>query len=71
MGMNQVWLVGAGIVFGWLMAQTWRDPGCHVGLAIWLAVTALTVLACLFAVLGPKKEPETDDDEDNIAPHNG
>ena len=68
--MNEVWLVGGGIVFGWLMAQTWRDPGCHVGLAIWLAVTALTVVACLFAVFGPKKEAGTDDDEDNIAPRN-
>jgi hypothetical protein len=41
-----------------------------VGLAIWLAVTALMVVACLFAVFGPKKEAGTDDDEDDIAPRN-
>jgi hypothetical protein len=61
--MNQVWLVGAGIVFGWLMAETWRDPGCYLGLAIWLAVTALTVAACLFAVFGPRKDTPKEDDE--------
>lgn len=68
--MNRVWLVGAGIVFGWLMAETWRDPGCYVGLAIWLAVTALTVAACLFAVFGPKKEALREDDEHDFGPRN-
>ena len=68
--MNQVWLIGGSIVFGWLMAQTWRDPGCYVGLAIWLAVTALTVAACLFVVFGPKKEGHNEEDENDIKPRN-
>jgi len=66
--MNQVWLIAVGIMFGWLMAQTWRDPGCYLGLAVWLAVTALTVAACLFVVFGPKKEAPNDDDEHDIQP---
>jgi hypothetical protein len=66
--MKEVWIAGAGIVFGWLMSKTWSDPGCHVGLMLFLVATAVMALAFAFAVVGHgRKDPEVDapaEDED-------
>jgi hypothetical protein len=66
--MKEAWIAGAGIVFGWLMGKTWDDPGCRVGLVIFLVVTAVMVLAFAFAVVGhgrsdPAPPPEDDADD--------
>jgi hypothetical protein len=65
--MREAWIAGAGIVFGWLMSKTWHDPGCRVGLAIFLAVTAVLALTFALAVVGHerKDEPVAEDDEDD------
>ena len=59
--MKDVWIAGAGIVFGWLMGKTFDDPGCRVGLAIFLAVTAVLVLAFAFAVVGHGRKDDAED----------
>jgi hypothetical protein len=66
--MKDVWIAGAGIVFGWLMGKTFDDPGCRAGMAIFLAVTAVLVLAFAFAVVGHGRkddgaDPPPDDDD--------
>jgi hypothetical protein len=66
--MKEVWIAGAGIVFGWLMGKTWDDPGCRVGMAIFLVVTAAVVLAFAFAVVGHGRadsEPPPEDDAED------
>jgi len=65
--MKDVWIAGAGIVFGWLMSKTWDDPGCRLGLALFLVVTAVMVLTFAFAVVGHGRRdapPPEEDDED-------
>ena len=64
--MRDVGIAGAGIVFGWLMSKTWDDPGCRLGMAMFLVVTAVVVLTFAFAVVGHgrKDEPPADDDEE-------
>jgi hypothetical protein len=64
--MKDVWIAGAGIVFGWLMSKTWDDPGCRVGLAIFLAVTAVMALTFALAVVGHgrKDDPPAEEDDD-------
>lgn len=63
--MRDVWIAGAGIVFGWLMSKTWDDPGCRLGLVIFLAVTAVLVLTFALAVVGhDRKDPPTAEDDD-------
>ena len=64
--MRDIVIAGAGIVFGWLMSKTWDDPGCRLGMAMFLVVTAVVVLAFAFAVVGHgrKDEPPADDDEE-------
>lgn len=42
--MRDVWLAGAGIIFGWLMSKAWSDPGCQMGLVVFLVATAVLVL---------------------------
>jgi hypothetical protein len=65
--MKDVWIAGAGIVFGWLMSKTWDDPGCRLGLALFLVVTAVMVLTFALAVVGHGRKdaapPPEDDDE--------
>ena len=46
--MRDVVIAGAGIVFGWLIEQTWSDPACQVGLMLFLVVTAVMALAFAF-----------------------
>ena len=61
-------LVGAGIVLGWLAGKTWSDPGCQLGLVIFLVATAVMVLGFVFAVVGHGRGAgggeREDDDED-------
>jgi hypothetical protein len=65
--MRDIWLAGAGIVFGWLMSKAWTDPGCQVGLVVFLVATAAMTLAFALAVVGHGREPRDprrDDDDD-------
>jgi len=63
---RDVWLAGAGFVFGWLMSKTWEDPGCRLGLVVFLVVSAVLVLVFVLAVVGhgPKEADPEPDDED-------
>ncbi len=65
--MRDVWVVGAGIVFGWLMSKSWSDPECRLGLAIFLVATAVMTLVFALAVVGHgREEPHGQDrDEDD------
>lgn len=62
--MKDAWLAAAGFVLGWLMSKTWQDPGCRVGLAVFLVVTTVMVLAFALAVVGHGRStpPPPDDD---------
>ena len=63
--MKDVWIAGAAFVFGWLMSKTWQDPGCQIGLAIFLVLTALMALAFALAVVGHGRQtPASPDDAD-------
>ena len=64
---KEIWLTAAGFVLGWLTSKTWTDPGCQVGLAIFLAVTAVLVLAFAIAVTAPRKRDGDGDDENKDA----
>lgn len=61
-------LVGAGIVLGWLVSKTWSDPGCQLGLVVFLIATAVMVLGFVLAVVGHGRDSaggdREDDDED-------
>ncbi len=65
--MKEAWIAGAGIVFGWLMSKTWDDPGCRLGLVLFLIVTAVMVLVFAFAVVGHGRQDAArpDDDEED------
>ncbi len=60
---KEIWLTAAGFVLGWLTSKTWSDPGCQVGLAIFLVVTAVLVLVFAVAVTAPRKQDGDGDDE--------
>ena len=60
---KEIWLTAAGFVLGWLTSKTWSDPGCQVGLAIFLVVTAVLVLVFAIAVTAPRKHDGDGDDE--------
>lgn len=68
--MRDVWIVGASIAFGWLMSKAWSDPGCRLGLVIFLIATAVMTLGFALAVVGHGRgaggpgRHEDDDDED-------
>lgn len=57
-------MVTAGFVLGWLMSKTWQDPGCRVGLALFLVITTVMALAFALAVVGHGRStpPPPDDD---------
>jgi hypothetical protein len=64
--MKDVWIAGAGFVLGWLVSKTWQDPGCRVGLAMFLVITAVMALAFVLAVVGhgrPADPPRDEEDE--------
>ncbi len=65
--MRDAWFACTGIVFGWLMSKAWSDPGCQVGMVIFLITTAVLALAFALAVVGHGRGPQDqggdDDDE--------
>jgi hypothetical protein len=63
--MRDVWVVGAGFVFGWLMSKPWSDPECRLGLAIFLVATAVMAPVFALGVVGHSREPSPDRDEDD------
>ena len=65
--MRDIWVAGAGIVFGWLMSKAWSDPGCRLGLVIFLVATAVMTLVFALAVVGHGRAPDDpgrDEDDD-------
>jgi len=62
---RDAWIAGAGIVFGWLMSKTWDDPGCRLGLVLFLVITAAMVLTFALAVSGHGRRDGPPPDEDD------
>jgi hypothetical protein len=58
-------LVGVGIVLGWLASKTWSDPGCQLGLVVFLIATAVMVLGFVLAVVGHGRDPGGGPDDDD------
>ena len=59
-------LVGVGVVLGWLASKTWSDPGCQLGLVVFLVAAAAMTLGFLLAVVGHRRDPDAGDpDEDD------
>jgi len=54
-------------MLGWLMSKTWTDPGCQVGLVIFLVATAVMALVFVLAVVGHGRGPEPPDAGDDDA----
>ena len=66
--MRDAGLVGVGVVLGWLASKTWSDPGCRLGLVVFLIATAAMTLGFLLAVVGHGRGPGSgagDPDEDD------
>jgi hypothetical protein len=64
--MRAAGLVGVGVVLGWLASKTWSDPGCQLGLVVFLVATAVMALGVLLAVVGHRRDPDAGDpDEDD------
>jgi hypothetical protein len=64
--MRDAGLVGVGVVLGWLATETWSDPGCQLGLVVFLVATAVMALGALLAVVGHRRDPDAGDpDEDD------
>lgn len=55
--MRDVGLVGIGIVIGWLVSKTWSDPGCQLGLVVFLIATAVMTPGFALAVVGHGRTP--------------
>ena len=63
--MKDVLVASAAFVFGWLMSKTWQDPGCQIGLTIFLVLTAVMGLTFTLAVVGHGRQaPASPDDAD-------
>lgn len=63
--MKDIWIATAGFALGWLMSKTWQDPGCRLGLVVFLVVTAAMVLAFALAVVGHRRTEGTPDEEED------
>jgi len=65
---RDIGFVGAGMVLGWLASKTWSDPGCQLGLVVFLVATAVMTLGFVLAVVGHGRDPGVggpdDDDEE-------
>jgi hypothetical protein len=59
--MRDLGFAGAGVVFGWLMSKAWSDPGCQLGLVVFLVATAAMILAFALAVVGHGRHPGPDE----------
>jgi hypothetical protein len=62
--MRDVGLVGVGIVLGWLVSKTWSDPGCQLGLVVFLVATAVMTLGFALAVVGHGRNPRAGDPDE-------
>ena len=62
--MKEAWIAAAGFVLGWLMSKTWQDPGCRLGLVVFLVITAIMVLAFALAVVGGGSAGGSADEEE-------
>jgi hypothetical protein len=62
--MKDVWIAAAGFVLGWLMSKTWQDPGCRLGLVVFLVVTAAMVLTFALALVGGGSDAGGSPDEE-------
>jgi hypothetical protein len=62
--MKDLWIAAAGFVLGWLMSKTWQDPGCRLGLVVFLVVTAVMLLAFALAVVGGGRTGGPPDEEE-------
>jgi hypothetical protein len=58
-------LVGIGVVLGWLASKTWSDPGCRLGLVVFLVATAAMALGFLLAVVGHGRDARPGDHDDD------
>jgi hypothetical protein len=68
--MRNAGFVGVGVVLGWLASKTWSDPGCQLGLVVFLVATAVMTLGFLLAVVGHGRDPDAgDSDEDDEDDH--
>ncbi len=65
--MKDIWIATAGFVLGWLMSKTWQDPGCRLGLVLFVAVTAVMVLAFALAVVGHRRTDGAPDEDEHDA----
>ena len=54
--MRDAWLVGAGFALGWLATKTWQDPGCRLGLVVFLVIKAYNRMRKPAARLAPETE---------------
>jgi len=64
--MREAGFTGSGFVLGWLMSKTWSDPGCQMGLAVFLVATAVMFLAFVLSVVGHgRASADSDPDEDH------
>ena len=50
-----------GLVLGWLASKTWSDPGCQLGLVVFLIAAAVMTLGFLLAVVGHGRDPAAGD----------
>jgi hypothetical protein len=69
--MRYVGLVGAGIVFGCLTSGTWSDPGCQLGLVVFLIATAVMTLGFGLAVGGHGRNPDAGDPDEGVFRRSG
>jgi len=53
------------VVLGWLASKTWSDPGCQLGLVVFLVATAAMALAFLLAVVGHARDARAGDDHED------
>jgi hypothetical protein len=58
-------LVGVGVILGWLASKTWSDPGCQLGLVVFLVATAAMALGFLLVLVGQRRDARDDYDEDD------
>ena len=67
--MRNAGLVGVGVVLGWLTSKTWSDPGCQLGLVVFLVAAAVMTLGFLVAVVGHGRDPRPGDPDDDDESH--
>ena len=63
--MRESGLVGVGVILGWLASKTWSDPGCQLGLVVFLVATAAMALGFLLVLVGQRRDASDDYDEDD------